>query len=213
MDLLLNGSILFSLWIERAIVNLPWLLSCTTGSCFVTPSCWPWPPGQEVSYSGNVCTHCMCPECLLGGGSGSFPWLCFNLRLNQEVSSKLAWQKQPVELREIKFLFPLHWGILTKTLTAKVITLGFCSVLNLYMTRSKIILGFYLLIWITDMCATKAMSEDCRGTFCKSTKQVLDLLFSSGYALLAGCSQTMHQLQIKREYSLISPPKYIYPSS
>lgn len=71
MDLLLNGSILFSLWIERAIVNLPWLLSCTTGSCFVTRSCWPWPPGQEVSYSGNVCTHCMCPECLLGGGSGS----------------------------------------------------------------------------------------------------------------------------------------------
>lgn len=141
-----------------------------------------------------------------------FPWLCFNLRLNQEVSSKLAWQKPPVELREIKFLFPPHWGILTKTLTAKVITLGFCSVLNSYMTPSKITLGFYLLIWITDMCATKTMSEDCRGTSCKSTNQVLDLLFSLGYALLAGCSQTMHQLQIKREYSAISPPKYFYPS-
>lgn len=32
------------------------------------PSCYPWPQGQEVSYSENMCTYCMCSECLLGEG-------------------------------------------------------------------------------------------------------------------------------------------------
>lgn len=77
----------------------------------------------------------------------------------------------------------------------------------------KIIHGFVnLWVGLLKCIIPKAMSEEYLETFCKSTKQFLALLVSSGYTSLAGCSQssqTVHQLpmrfqvQIQMEFSAI----------
>lgn len=55
-------------------------------------------------------------------------------------------------VRGRKFLFPLHWGILPKAMLAKVITLGFCNILNSYRRHYKImhdLINFELNYWNT----------------------------------------------------------------